>query len=225
MAGGTGEEVVATARRVLQMERTFLTQAVAFMLDRGIRQFLDLGSGQPGVGSPHDMGMLVGSAVRVVHVDHDSEVIERARLVTAGTEHRYLLCRKVTEVTELVEATHADGMLDPRCPTGVVAVGLLHLIPCADRPQDLLSRYSAELVRDSIFAASHMTEWAAERDSDAAAKHISEPVYRRDRQKITAMFGELALLKPGIVALPHEWGTPARCISGAPVLAGIAVKQ
>ncbi|MEV6236904.1 SAM-dependent methyltransferase [Lentzea sp. NPDC051838] len=216
MAAGTGEDVVSAARRVLQVERAFLTQAVGFMLDRGIRQFLDLGCGKPGVGSPHDMGRLTGPAVRVVHVDHDPEVIERARLVTAGTEHRYLLCRSVTDVADLIGTSQAAGMLDPRRPIGVVAVGLLHLVPGAD---DLLTRYSAVLAPDSVFAASHLTR------SFGAAELIGDPVHPRRPEEFAAMFDGLALVKPGIVALPHEWGTPARPIEGAPVVAGIAVKQ
>ncbi|MDT7789897.1 MAG: hypothetical protein QOF58_8316 [Pseudonocardiales bacterium] len=220
MAAHTGEDVVSAARRVLQVERAFLTQAVGFMLDRGIRQFLDLGCGKPGVGSPHDMGRLTGPAVRVVHVDHDPEVIERARLVTAGTEHRYLLCRNVTDVGELIGTCQAAGMLDARRPTGVVAVGLLHLIPGAD---DLLARYGAELVQDSVFAASHLSRGFE--DTGEVSRLIGGPVYPRQRHEFAAMFDGLALVKPGIVALPHEWGTPARHTEGAPVLAGIAVKQ
>ncbi|HEX8869033.1 MAG TPA: SAM-dependent methyltransferase [Lentzea sp.] len=221
MAAGTGEDVGSVARRVLQVERAFLTQAVGFMLDRGIRQFLDLGCGKPGVGSPHDMGRLTGPAVRVIHVDHDPAVIERARLVTAGTDHRYLLCRNATDVAGVIGTCRSTGMLDPRRPTGVVAVGLLHLIPAAD---DLLARYGAELRQDSVFAASHLTRWFAE-DSGEAEQLIGGPVYPRQRDEIAAMFDGLTLVKPGIVALPHEWGTPARRTEGAPVLAGIAVKQ
>ncbi|SFR29898.1 S-adenosyl methyltransferase [Lentzea waywayandensis] len=222
VAAGNGEGVVSVARRVVQVERAFLTQAVGFMLGRGIRQFLDLGCGKPGVGSPHDMGRLTGPAVRVIHVDYDAEVIERARRVIAGTEHRYLVCRNVTDVSGLIETCQAAGMLDARRPTGVVAVGLLHLIPDAN---ELLSRYSAELPRDSVFAASHLTRCFKDDDSGAAAKLIGGPVYPRQRQEIAEMFDGLALVKPGIVALPHEWGTPAKSIAGAPVLAGIAVKQ
>ncbi|MDX8149486.1 SAM-dependent methyltransferase [Lentzea sp. BCCO 10_0061] len=224
MAAGSGDAGSAV-RRVIQLERAFLAQSVAFMLDHGIRQFLDLGSGVPGEGSPHDLGGLARPAVRVVHVDHDPGVIERARLVTAGTEARYLLCLNASDVSDVVSAVMAGGMLDERLPTGVVAVGLLHLIPREDRPHDLLPRYSAELASESMFAASHLTRWHGCNGTAEVAELVGGAVHPREQREFASMFGGLALVKPGVVALPHEWGTRARRIGSAPVLAAIAVKE
>jgi len=50
------EQVIALypdAPRVTQANRAFLRRAVHFMLDRGIDQFLDLGSGIPTIGNVH----------------------------------------------------------------------------------------------------------------------------------------------------------------------------
>ncbi|MFD4669686.1 SAM-dependent methyltransferase [Lentzea sp. NPDC058450] len=220
MAAGIGENAASAARRVLNLERAFLTQAVDFMLDRGIRQFLDLGCGLPGAGSPHEMGGLAGRAVRVVHVDHDPGVVERAKRVIADTEHRYLLCHDVTDVPGVIGMARMTGMLDLRHPVGVVAVGLLHLVPVVDR---LLPRYSEELALDSVFAASHLTRRF---EGGEAAELIGGPTYPREPREITAMFDGLPLLKPGVVALPHEWGKPVRgTAAAAGVVAGIAVKR
>ncbi|SFR30176.1 hypothetical protein SAMN04488564_1315 [Lentzea waywayandensis] len=59
-----------------------------------------------------------------------------SRRVTAETKHRHLLCRNVTNVAELIGNSQAEGL------------------PSEDRPHDLLTRYSADLARDSMLAAS-----------------------------------------------------------------------
>jgi S-adenosyl methyltransferase len=57
--------------QVCQLNRTFLRRAVRYMLDQGIRQFLDLGSGIPDVGMTHQVAERAGVPVQVVYVDRE----------------------------------------------------------------------------------------------------------------------------------------------------------
>ena len=43
-----------SARHVARLNRAFLRRAVVFMAERGVRQFLDIGSGIPTVGNVHE---------------------------------------------------------------------------------------------------------------------------------------------------------------------------
>jgi hypothetical protein len=52
--------------------RAFLRRVVRFMLEQGIRQFLDLGSGIPTVGNVHEVAQRFSSDARVVYVDAES---------------------------------------------------------------------------------------------------------------------------------------------------------
>ncbi|MFB9234347.1 SAM-dependent methyltransferase, partial [Plantactinospora siamensis] len=51
--------------------RAFLRRAVRVLVDSGIDQFLDIGSGIPTVGNVHEVAQAVNPAARVVYVDID----------------------------------------------------------------------------------------------------------------------------------------------------------
>ena len=57
-------------KRFAIMNRSFLRRAVIFLAERGIRQFLDLGSGIPTVGHVHEIAQEVDPTSRVVYVDN-----------------------------------------------------------------------------------------------------------------------------------------------------------
>ncbi|WP_143139115.1 class I SAM-dependent methyltransferase [Lentzea waywayandensis] len=99
-------------------------------------------------------------------------------------------------------------------PTGVVAVGLLHLVPDEGH---LLQRCAA--ADDPVQHVRGRCVWLVCFNDDAAAtKLVGGPVCPRQRHEIEAMFDGLKLMKPTIIVPPHKWA-PAR----HPVLAGIAV--
>ncbi len=56
---------------ITRANRAFLRRAVRFLVDQGIDQFLDIGSGIPTVGNVHDVARRENPAVRVVYVDRD----------------------------------------------------------------------------------------------------------------------------------------------------------
>ena len=60
-----------SAKRFAIMNRAFMRRAVLFLVDSGIRQFLDLGSGIPTVGNVHEIAQEAAPTPRVVYVDND----------------------------------------------------------------------------------------------------------------------------------------------------------
>jgi hypothetical protein len=48
-------EAVPDAALMMQANRAFLRRAVSFLIDQGVRQFLDLGSGIPTLGNVHEV--------------------------------------------------------------------------------------------------------------------------------------------------------------------------
>ncbi len=59
--------------------RSFLGRAVRHLAGRGIRQFLDIGSGFPAAGNVHQVAQRADPACRVVYVDNDAVVLAHAR--------------------------------------------------------------------------------------------------------------------------------------------------
>src|SRR6185295_14369475 len=58
-------------REIAWNNRSFLRRVVLFMIDAGIRQFLDLGSGIPTVGNVHEIAQKADPTCRVVYVDRE----------------------------------------------------------------------------------------------------------------------------------------------------------
>ena len=56
---------------VALLNRSFLRRVVRYMLDQGIRQFLDLGSGIPTVGNVHEVSADARPPAHVVYVDYE----------------------------------------------------------------------------------------------------------------------------------------------------------
>ena len=58
--------------------RGFHQRAARWIAQRGVRQFIDIGSGLPTVGNTHEVVQLVDPQCRVVYVDNDPMVREQA---------------------------------------------------------------------------------------------------------------------------------------------------
>src|SRR5688500_9784637 len=64
--------------------RAFLRRAVRYMVQQGIRQFIDLGSGLPTVGNVHEIAQSEAPDARVVYVDVDPTAVLHSRLMLVG---------------------------------------------------------------------------------------------------------------------------------------------
>src|SRR5919202_5172084 len=64
-------EVMPDMPLFMRANRAFLRRVVRFLTDRGIDQFLDIGSGIPTVGNVHEIAQQMNPSARVVYVDID----------------------------------------------------------------------------------------------------------------------------------------------------------
>src|ERR1700722_13414139 len=76
---------LATSARA---NRAFLARTVRYLAaERGIRQFLDIGTGIPAADNTHEVAQTVAPQSRVVYADHDPIVLAHARsLLTSSPE-------------------------------------------------------------------------------------------------------------------------------------------
>jgi pimeloyl-ACP methyl ester carboxylesterase len=80
-------KVFPTARMAAQQNRRFLTRAVGFLAEAGVRQFLDVGTGIPTKPNTHEVAQEIDPRSRVVYVDNDPIVLAHARaLLTSEPE-------------------------------------------------------------------------------------------------------------------------------------------
>ncbi|WP_410623876.1 SAM-dependent methyltransferase [Amycolatopsis sp. cmx-8-4] len=203
-----GERVMAvlpSGRQVAASNRAFLRRAVRYMIDRGVTQFLDLGSGIPTVGNVHEVAQALDPACRVVYVDYDEVAVAHSRLILEGNRDAVVveadLCRPRTVLTDPA----VRALLDFDRPIGLLMVAVFHFVPDDLRPAEIVADYRAALPTGSFVALSHLTADHAPREMAAVAdamRHSRDPMYFRPYSEVAALFDGLELVEPGVVSAP-----------------------
>src|SRR5260221_6872088 len=128
-------QVVAGARG----NRAFLARAVRYLAGPcRISQFVDIGPGLPAPGATHTVGQAIDPQTRVVYVDNDPLVLAHARALLTSTREgicEYIDADLRDPETILEEAART---LDFTQPTAVILVAVLHFLPDADAPADIV---------------------------------------------------------------------------------------
>jgi hypothetical protein len=217
-------EVVAGARA----NRAFLARVVRYLAaECGIRQFLDIGTGLPAPASTHEVAQSVAPDSRIVYVDNDPLVLVYARaLLTSSREGTCgYVDADVRDTRTILE--QAARILDFSEPVAVLLLAVLHLIPDADSPAAVVALLARGLAPASYVAISHMTaDFAPDQVSAAADAYNAlapSPVTARTHTEVTALFGPLSLVAPGVVPIP-EWrpNAPVQLAQPADLYGGLA---
>jgi hypothetical protein len=199
-------QVVASARA----NRHFLARVVRFLsADCGIHQFLDIGTGLPAADNTHTIAQQVAPDCKVVYCDNDQLVLVHARALLTSTTPEgscgYVDADLREPETILAQAAQ---MLDFTQPTVILLLAVLHFIPDAAGPADIVATLASALAPGSYVAISHLTaDFAPEQVAAATTAyntHSPVPVTARTHAQVTGLFGGLPLLAPGVVPVT-EW--------------------
>jgi SAM-dependent methyltransferase len=198
-------EVLPNGRQVASSNRAFLTRAVRYMLDQGITQFLDLGSGIPTVGNVHDIAQSINPASRIVYVDYDQVAVAHSELILAGNERATVVEADLTEPGEVLGEPAVREFLDFDRPIGLLLVAVFHFVPDDKNPAEIVAKYLSVLPPGSLVALSHLT--ADQFPGEMAAiveemKHSRDPMYFRSYDEVVTLFEGLEVIEPGIVDAP-----------------------
>jgi O-methyltransferase involved in polyketide biosynthesis len=205
------EQVLAampTLPLVARMLRRFLVTTVEELAAAGVRQFLDIGTGLPTADNTHEVAQRAAPESRIVYVDHDPVVISQART---------LLTSSPAGKTDYIQADLRDWAaisagarrtLDFSRPVAVLLIAVLHFLPDADDPQQVVSRLVADLAPGSYLAIAHAasdieagTAAAMARSYNATAELTITP---RDRDAVARFFDGLDMTDPGLLPLA-QW--------------------
>ena len=120
---------------VARQNRAFLGRAVRYLVrEKGIRQYLDIGSGLPTGGNVHEVAQAAAPESRAVYVDNDQIVLAHARaLLDSAPQGRCGYVQSDFRDTRNI-ITQAAETLDFTKPVAVLLIALLHFIPDADDP-------------------------------------------------------------------------------------------
>ena len=224
-------EVMRARPQVIQgarANRAFLARVVRYLAaEAGMRQFLDIGTGLPAPDNTHGVAQSVARNCRIVYADNDPLVLSHARALLTGTQEGacgYVDADVRDTGTILAQAAQT---LDFAKPVAVLLLAILHLIPDADSPAAIVARLAGGLAPASYVAISHLTADFAPDAVTAAADAYNAlapvPVTARSHTGVTALFGTLPLVAPGVVPIT-EWrpDAPSQFAQPADLYAGLA---
>ncbi|WP_438387905.1 SAM-dependent methyltransferase [Actinopolyspora saharensis] len=188
--------------------RAFLCRVIRFLCDRGIDQFLDLGSGMPTVGNVHEIAGRRRAGARVAYVDVEPEVVSHSKELLRGTEGVTVTQADMREPEAVLAAPGVAGLLDFSRPIAVLAVSVLPYVPDADDPPGIVRRYRDNCAPGSYLAVSHGAPLTMSVDQVRSSEYVYQsthtPLTMRSPERIRSLLPGYELLEPGLVPLP-EW--------------------
>ncbi|MBW4720235.1 SAM-dependent methyltransferase [Saccharothrix obliqua] len=191
--------------------RSFLRRAVRHLLDRGVDQFLDLGSGIPTVGNVHEIAQQANPDARVVYVDVEPVAVAHSTALLANNPNATVIQADLRSPKSVLEDETARAVLDFDRPIGLLMVAVLHFVPDSDEPHNVVAEYREALPPGSYLAISHGTlegvPLEGVEDTErvkAIYRRTDSPLVLRSRGEITAFFTGLDVIDPGVVPL-SEW--------------------
>ena len=186
--------------------RAFLGRAVRTCVERGCRQFLDLGSGIPTAEPVHEIARRHDPDARIAYVDTEPVAVAMSREILSGVDGVTITAADLTDPDAVLGAPGVADLLDPDEPTAVLAVSVLHFVRDDAVLAGLLDRYCDAVGPGSVLVASHGSTdvddaRAAEemRTVERFTRDSAQPATSRDRATLRSLAHRLDLLEPGMV--------------------------
>lgn len=200
---------IETARVAVRAHRAFLGRAVRHLVaEAGVRQFLDIGCGIPTVRNTHEAAQDAAPESRIVYVDHDPVVLAHAhKLLRSSPEgDTAFLLGDLREPEKIIPA--AAETLDPRQPTAIILVAVLHFIRDEDDPQRIVARLVDAVAPGSYLVVLHMASDIGEEMTQVVERHneakVQDSAVLRSHAGVARFFDGLEMVEPGLVQ-PDRW--------------------
>jgi hypothetical protein len=205
--------------------REFLGRAVRFLAERGIHQFIDIGSGLPTQDNIHQVAQRVAPGARVVYIDNDPIVLCHGRALLAANGNTTVITADLRQPQTVLNNPELLRLIDPSLPVAVLMIAILHFIPDEDEPGRFVQAYREWMAPGSYLALSHVDRTPEMVSAAEVYAQATSPAIPRTRDQVRAFFGDLQLLAPGLVQVP-AWRPDGRFARQAdiPFWGGVARK-
>ncbi len=117
--GAQIERAMPGLRLAARVNRAFLGRVVRYMVDQGVRQFLDIGSGIPTVANVHEVAQGRDPECRVVYVDRDPVAVAHSELMLAGNDRAAVVHADMRDPEQILGSPQALRLLDLDEPVGL----------------------------------------------------------------------------------------------------------
>jgi SAM-dependent methyltransferase len=187
----------------MQANRAFLRRVVGYLVDQGVDQFLDLGSGIPTVGNVHEAAQAINPAARVVYVDVDPVAVRQSEEILKGNANAIALHGDVRQPETILEHPDVRRMLDFDKPVAVLLMAILLFVTEDEDVKRTVRVLRDALAPGSYLAISHPTDDNLPQEQVEKARNLyaasGNPVNIRSFGQIKSFFEGLELVEPGLV--------------------------
>ncbi|GIE75574.1 hypothetical protein Aph02nite_15240 [Actinoplanes philippinensis] len=210
-------EILPEIPQIARANRDFLRRAVRYAAGRGIRQFLDLGSGIPTENNVHEVARAAAPGARVVYVDRDPSAVLYSRHVLGDDEQTAVIESDLRDPAAVLATSPARDLLDLNRPIGILMVAVLHFLPDGPDLDAALDGYLEAAAPGSLLAISHAIPSSDPEPTDRLAELYSRtgtPLVVRDADRVARLFDGWTLVEPGLVPGP-QWRPDDGPVTGA----------
>lgn len=186
--------------------REFMHRAARFLTNRGLHQFLDVGTGIPTEPNLHQIVQQITPRARVVYADNDPIVLRHAEALLQSTpEGRTAYADADVREPEAI-LSYAREHLDFEQPIALSLVALLQFVTDEQDPYQIVRTLLEPMASGSYLVVSHVT-WEFDPDIwdriDAIYRQGGTPVKARSHSEVSGFFEGLELCNPGVVLSTH----------------------
>jgi hypothetical protein len=196
-------EIIPEIRSEARIGRKCMRRYVNFLVEQGIDQFLDIGSGLPTLGNVHQLAQEANPAARFVYVDIDPVAVAHGRAILQDNPNVVYIQGDIRQPTEILEHKEVRNLLDLSRPVAVVLASTLAYIT-----DDEVAYSVVRTLRDAMAPGSYMVIVHAsyqgvpagiiERLSKFYARSTSSNKVRT-YDEILQFFEGFELVEPGLV--------------------------
>lgn len=206
-------------RSVAIANRLYLHRVVRHLVKRGVRQFVDIGSGVPTMGNTHAVADEVAGDSRVVYIDNEPVAVAHSKVLLeqVGDPDRHAAINAdFRRPDQLWQRVIETGVIDLEEPVALLLIALLHVAQPGSDGTDVspkaVARYRDLLPWGSYLAISHITDDGVPPELEGGLVNLkrmydtsaSSNVIWRSKQEIRDLFGDFEIIEPGLCWTP-EW--------------------
>ena len=216
----------------MRANRQFMARVAHHLAaERGIRQFLDIGTGLPTSPNLHEVVQKEDPTSKIVYVDNDPIVLVHARALLTSTPQgaTAYLDADLRDVDKILASPEVKNSLDVTRPVSISLIAVLQFIPDEDDAHRILDGLLEPFPAGSTLAISTVTAHNPQAVAAAAAYRARGiTAIERTDDEVTALFRGLDLLDPGVV-LVNKWRPDAEAATiedtHVQMSGGVAVKN
>jgi SAM-dependent methyltransferase len=202
-------ELTPNIREGVQANRRFLSRAVRFLAEAGIRQFLDIGAGLPTQENVHQVVLRAAPESSVVYIDNDPIVLSHGRALLADNGQTIVLDGDLREPEAILDDPRVSGHIDFDRPVGLLLLAVLHFIPEDDIAERIVKTLRDRLAPGSALVISHLSFGDLEDDKLRKGREVysrtsAGSATPRPHAQILRFFDGFTLVEPGLVST-DDW--------------------